>query len=272
MTRTEFDQWWADVKLRWPSVSTWLAKAFPAEPQQVAFLRTWRDVLADVSLDHCLEINSLMQSGDMQFVGSDGKIYDSDLEKLAQHVRRLAKRLTWERSGRIEQSEPRRFDGSISNSPNLKKILLRWRELQDEGHSREDARAMAMAEFPIGTSPYREPRYNCHLCLDQGCVIVASNAAIEAVLSGTFEQCHHRESAVRCKCRPPLPQNTRWKQATYDAQLCFRVTDSLIHCEKEVAAFIEWVEAQREKRATAMAQANPNYEPAFAAFSQGRAF
>ncbi len=278
MNQSEFNTWWQDTKTCWPSFGAWLVRCFDDANKQRECLRKWAGVFFDVELSDALEINQQMQSGQLRFIGNDeGEVFDGDRERFPEHVRRLAKRLAWERSGRIEQQESPRYDGSISNSPQLKKNLLRWRELQDQGHSRDDAKAMALEEFPVGQSPYREPRYQCHLCLDQGCVIVASNAAIEAMVMGLFDQCHHREAVVRCKCdrgrqrvRKQHGRDLPW--ATYDAGLCFKIQDSLIHNEKEIERFREWVEVQHEKRSAAMAQANENFEPAFAAFNQREAF
>src|SRR5690242_16659049 len=94
MTIEEFDRWWKDAKLCWPSLATWLAKAFPDQSQQSELLRKWFRAIDDVTLQDALEVNRLMQSGELPWVGE----YDSDKERLPRHVRGLAKQLAADRT------------------------------------------------------------------------------------------------------------------------------------------------------------------------------
>ena len=263
MTPREFDLWWADATTRWPSLQSWLTKCFPASPQQVAFLRTWREVLADVGLADCLDVNRQMQSGALERVGEHDT--DRERERLPQHVRRLAKQLARDRNPQRQGDlSPLGPIGSGFPAP---KILRRMWELQERGMSREDAKAQALAEFPIGQSMCREPRYDCHLCLDTGVVLVATGEAMNAMAAGTFERCHHRLGVVRCKCKSHLPANPRRPIATYDAGLCFKIADPLWG-QAETRRFAEWVAVQQERRAEELAKSAPNYEPAFAEFNR----
>ncbi len=235
MNATEFNRWWTDAKTCWPSLDAWIVKHFDAG-READCLRKWAGVLSDVKLDNALEVNRLMQSGDLPFVGE----YDGDKERLPQHVRRLAKQLSFERRERVQ--EP--VDSKPSSFP-AGKILRRIAEMSRAGISRDDAMAAALKEFPIG-KPSWEPRYHCHLCMDVGSIDVAPPWAVQAMLNDTFDKCRHRNASARCKCLPPLPQNSQWKQATYDALEFFRVDDTLWP-ESQVSAFREWCEAKRDE-------------------------
>lgn len=253
MTPTDFNNWWADCKLRWPSLDTWLCKCFADTHRQTEFLRNWRSVLLDVNLADAMEVNRLMQVGDLAWVGE----YDADKERLPQHVRRLARTLRAERQPR-QQPEP---------LPELKpsafpagKILRRMLELVDSGLPRDEAKAIAVKEFPVG-KPTWEPRYHCHLCRDVGNVTVASPTAVQAMLAGMFDDCHHREAAVRCKCRGHIAQNPKRTICVFDTTQDFIVQDSLWP-ESQVEKFREWCEAKRDEFW------NSKRESAFDAFNQ----
>lgn len=238
MNATEFNLWFADAKTCWPSLALWITKCFPDANSQREFLRKWSGVMSDVRIDMALEVNRLVQSGDLPFVGE----YEGDKERLPQHVRRLARQLAFEKRETYSE-EP--TDVKPSSFP-AGKILRRLIELIDGGMSREDAKAMALKDFPIGRPKY-EPRYNCALCLDVGRVFVASNTAIRAMLADAFDRCIHRESVVLCKCRSHLARPQRYPLAVYDAAACFKVNESLFHCKPEIDCFREWCEAKREE-------------------------
>lgn len=265
MTPNEFDRWWSDSQMRWPSLSAWLGKCFSEQPRQVEFLRSWRAVVADVALADALEVNRLMQAGDLPWVGE----YDSDKERLPQHVRKLARQLAYDRTGRHAEPEFDRKPGKETDFP-AGKILRRWADLQKAGVPREEARAQVLAEIPIG-KPRWEPRYSCLVCRDTGRVLVASNTAIEAMLVGTFDSCHHREGVMVCSCRPgPVVRKSHGQEhrvEQFNPTLDFEIDDHFWG-EREVRRFAEWVDVQREKRSEAMLKSKANYEPAFAAFGQ----
>lgn len=253
MTRSDFDRWWADLISRFPNVDAWLMRVAPETTAQRTMLRTWADVLADVPLTDALEVNRQMQSGDAEYVAD---FHEQDLPK---HVRRLARQLSWDRRKRTD--DDCELDRRPSEFP-AGKILRHIIEARDRGVPLAEAKAQALSLFPI-KPPRWEPRYNCHLCLDVGRVLVASPTAIRAMLKGDFDRCHHRECVVKCKCREHLPCNPNRPLAVYDAKLCFKIQDSLWNAA-EVQRFEAWVEEQRERSATARAQANPRYEQAFA--------
>lgn len=256
MNRTEFDRWWADLLLRWPSVSVWLAKSFPDATQQAALLRTWRDVLKDVAIADCLEVNQKMQSGDLGWVGE----YDADKERLPQHVRRLARQLTFERDGYREEAEPSR-PRQPTDFP-AGKILRKILALVETGTPRDEARALVLANLPVGR-PAWEPRYSCLTCHDSGRVLVASATAIEAMLLGTFDRCHHREGVMRCTCdkgqrlvRRQHGHDLRWE--TFSEENDFAVVDPLWR-DAEVLRFEEWVNIQAKKHRQPAEQSAINF-------------
>jgi hypothetical protein len=250
MTSSEFSKWWADLTTRFPNMSAWLKRCFAGEQEQREFLRTWVSVMADVNLADALDVNRQMQAGDLPFVG------DFHEQDIPAHVRRLARKAAWESRPRtneqVEHGKPSSFPAG--------KILRRMAELARLGFNREDAMAQALKDFPIG-KPAHEPRYGCHLCLDVGSVLVAPPWAITAMLEDRFEKCRHRNSSARCKCRPALPQNSRWRQATYDAKYCYRIDDPLWP-DSQVDDFRAWCEAKREEFW------NSKREPAFDAFNR----
>lgn len=241
MTQTEFDRWWADVVLRFPSIDAWLVKvtsqdAVSADSSQRAVLRTWFDVLGDVNLTDALEVNRQMQSGELEWVGD----YDGNKERLPQHVRRLARQMSWERHAR--PTEETRRDLTPTSFP-AGKILRRMSELAANGVERDAAKKMALEEFPIGQPNY-EPRYRCLVCLDVGRVFVASNPAIEYMLADRFHECRHRIAVVRCTCKAHLPTSPKYQLATYDKDKCFKIKE-FTWPESEVQEFRDWVELKK---------------------------
>ena len=235
MTSREFEHWWADISRRYPSLPAWLAKCFQDANDQREFLRTWVVVLGDVELADALEVNRLMQAGDLAWVGD----YDADKERLPQHVRKHARRMAAERT-------PRNIEPSAALSPSsfpAGKILRRIIEMTDRGVDRDEAKAIALKEFPVGR-PNWEPRYHCHICRDQGRVTVASNEAIQAVIADMWDKCRHREGTMRCVCRRHIPANPRHPIADYESAIDFLVNDSLYHCESEIERFREWVKSK----------------------------
>ena len=252
MAPDEFNRWWTDAKLCFPSLQAWLAKAIPDTNQQAAFLRKWRDVLSDVRLDHALEVNRLMQSGDLPLVGE----YDGDKEKLPQHVRRLARQIAWDR----REKPAEEFSGRLNpTSFPAGKILKRILELTDRGTPADEAKAIVLAELPVG-SPRYTPRYHCTVCLDVGMVTVASQRAAEYMLADKFHECHHRESAIVCSCKGHLPQNPKRPHLVYDASADFKLED--FWSKSEVERFREWIEAKRDE------YWNSKRESAFDTFNQ----
>jgi hypothetical protein len=255
MNAPEFNQWWIDAKLCFPSMAGWLSKTFADPKTQNDFLRKWAAVLADVTIADALEVNRLMQSGDLPFVGE----YDSDKERLPQHVRRHARRLAASR-------RPREVEPTSELSPSsfpAGKILRRIFELTGKGGlSSSEAKEIALKEFPIGKSKW-EPRYQCRLCFDVGRIEVASNQGIRAMLAGTFDLCrgNHRNAVVACKCKAHQKRPENNPIAVYDASLCYRIDDPLWP-DSQVDDFRAWCEAKREEFW------NSKREPAFDAFNR----
>jgi len=236
MNSLDFNRWWSDAKLCFPSLSTWMAKVFPAPTDQTSLLRKWAGVLSDVSIEHALEVNQAMLAGNAAFVGD----YDGDKERLPQHVRRLARQMAFERRERV--AEP--VDTKPSSFP-AGKILRRVAEMIEAGITRDDAMAAALKEFPLGKSGY-EPRYRCHLCLDVGSIDVAPPWAVAAMLQERFDTCRHRNASARCKCQKPLPTNSQWHQATFEAGSFFRIADTTWP-EHQVSDFRAWCEMKRQE-------------------------
>ena len=274
MKTVDFDRWWKDLTLRFPSVSEWLVRVHPSNDQQRQLLRAWCAVLEDTELADALEVNRLMLSGDLELPRGGGDLpggYGSE-QQMPQHVRRLARQIAWDREGGHERGELPPLGPKGSGFP-ARQIINRWHKLMRDGMTREEARAKALEEFPVGVSVHREPRYSCLLCRDTGRVLVASNDAIEAVILGTFDRCHHRDAVMRCSCqigqrlvRKFQGRDIPW--VTFNEAADFAIKDTLWR-EPEQRRFAAWVEGQRDKRAEALAQASANYEPAFAAFNRG---
>jgi hypothetical protein len=262
MTIEEFDRWWKDAKLCWPSLATWLHKAFPDQSQQSELLRKWFRAIDDVTLLDALEVNRQMQSGEMPWVGE----YDSDKERLPRHVRGLAKQLAADRRPTENREQFAPTTHKAGGFPGAA-IIRRMETLLKAGTPRAEARAMALEEFPVGTSPFPERRYHCAKCLDVGRISVASNAAIEAMLIGKFADCHHRVGTMRCECRGNRSTKPNYILATYDPAQDFKIEDFLWQ-EAEVSRFTEWVAWQREHRAGEMLKRRVNYEPGFASFNE----
>lgn len=239
MIKAEFNTWWTDVLLRFPSVDAWLVRAHDVESNRDALLVTWAGVLSDVQLIDALEVNRLMQLGDLPWVGE----YDHEKEKLPQHVRRLARGLVANRQPRADEPEYKR-PSKETDFP-AGKLLARFLDLKERGTPHDEARRLALEAFPVG-KPKWEPRYHCPICQDSGFVTVASPAAMEAVLLGTFAKCHHREGAMRCSCKGHLAADPKRPLCVYDPAQDFKIVDFLWG-ESETQRFIDWVEFKREE-------------------------
>ena len=222
MTKQEFERWWADVTMRFPSIDTWLSKVAGDEISQRTLLKTWYDVLGGTPIADALEVNRLMQAGEVPWVGE----YDSDKERLPQHVKRQCRQLAMDREVKPNREE---FAPATSKTGGFHpgKILRRMQELIESGVTRDEARNIALAEFPVGQSPFRERRYNCPTCLDVGRITVASNEAIKAMMLGRFAECHHREGTMRCPCRGHIATKPNYQLATYDPAQDFKIEDFL---------------------------------------------
>jgi hypothetical protein len=238
MTTAEFDRWWSDLIVRFPSVETWLVKSAHDENSQRQVLRNWCSVFHDVPVIEAVEVNRQMQAGDLPWVGE----YDGDKERLPQHVRRLAKQLAWE--GREKPKNDPSAELKPTSFP-AGKILRRMLELTDKGMSGQEAREIVCQELPVG-NPKWEPRYDCLICYDAGTVTIASPTAIKMALAGRFHECHHREAAVRCSCKGYLLANVKHPIAIYDADKDYRIVDFLWR-EAETARFHDWCEAKYEE-------------------------
>jgi len=254
MTQQEFAGWWANLKTRFPSVRAWIAKHAPNPDSQQAMLKTWREVMADAPHAEAMLVLSRMQAGDLPWLAEFEPI-----DRLPQHVRRLARQMAWEAiHGKDEPTEapPRPSDFPAG------KILVRIQQLVADGVSYEEAREQALKDFPIGKSGGREPRYHCHLCLDVQVIEIAHPAGIRAMIEGRFDKCQHRIGVVRCRCnnrqQPPLQ---------FDPAQDFKIEDHLWR-PAEVERLRAWVEFKRERGHEARAQSSPNYRPELAGFNR----
>jgi len=61
MIDKEFNQWWADVKIRFPDMVHWFATGKEIDEQRASF-RTWLEILADVPLEDALAANRQLQA------------------------------------------------------------------------------------------------------------------------------------------------------------------------------------------------------------------
>ena len=249
MNQPEFNQWWADLTMRFPNVDSWLVRVAPDAVSQRTTLRTWQDVLRDVALAGALEVNRKMQAGDAEFVED---FHEQDIPK---HVRRLARQFAWDTRPRTAEPPTELRPTSFPAGKILRRIL----ELTDKGVPAEEAKAIVLAELPVG-SPRYAPRYYCAVCLDVGMVTVASQRAAEYMLADKFHECHHRESAIVCSCKGHLPQNPKRPHLVYDSDKDFKVND--FWNPAEVERFREWIEAKRDE------YWNSKRETAFDTFNQ----
>lgn len=148
MTQSEFNQWWQDYAVRFPSTASWFARVQSVDPNvnqvehQRRILRTWFDVLKDAPLADALEVNARMQRGDLEAIGG----FDTDKEKTPNVVRREAKQIAWEREERLKHRQGESYARVVDNFP-AGKILRRIIELRDRGVSDEESKAMAYREF-----------------------------------------------------------------------------------------------------------------------------
>jgi hypothetical protein len=257
MTTTEFDRWYEDLTARFPSVETWLEKHAPDAGDKRRMLRNWCVALDDVPLADAIEANRAMQAGDLPWVGD----YDSDKERLPRHLRGLTRQMA---SDRRPSENREQFAPAISKSGGFpaKAILLRLWELKRGGMDHDEAREIALREFPVGESPFRPQRYNCPTCLDTFRVLIASNTAIEAMLLGRFAECHHREGASKCHCRGHEGDNPKRPIVTYDPSMDFKIEDPLWR-PAEVQRFSEWVAWHQRHRLEESVKGHVGYRKEF---------
>lgn len=260
MTPLQFDDWFNDVCRKFPAIGEWVRKLGNAGG---GLLADWSDALESTDLADALDANKRLLAGDDDGPGK----FPSDWQMLPAKVKSLAWRLRQENTPKISSRE-QLPDRDYRNPPGdlgIGRMFRRLIELKEQGMAPAEAKAQALLECPIGYSPFREPRFGCLECQDTGRVLVASPAAIKAVLLGEFPKCHHREAAARCFCHTgtKLQRNGDWQ--TFDPAWDFRVKDSLWG-EAVTAEFTEWVERQREQFETDRlkqfewkAPAMPNY-------------
>jgi hypothetical protein len=240
MTNAEFATWWTDLKTRLPSVKRFISSVTASEDEAKAMLATWRGVLADVSLADALAVTAKMQDGTLAWL-EEG----TSIDKLPAHVRRLAKREAYE--ARPRQPEPLEdFKPAPSAFAGLIRRVI---ELRDSGLSPDEAKAHALREMPPGPANY-EPRYECHLCQDMGRLSVASPWAIQEMLAGRFDKCHHREVCMGCSCYRGRITRKRGGQTyevpRYDERTCYRIIDPTWG-EATIAHFARWCEERKEQ-------------------------
>jgi hypothetical protein len=244
MTRDEFDAWTADLSRKFPAIHAWLDGLGNAT---APLLADWCDVLASCALPDALAANRRLLAGDEDGPGK----FPSDWQGLPAKVRSLVRS---EQQGRPPAPSARndlleRDYRQPEAGFNVGKLFQRLVQLKDLGVPADEAKAQALAEFPVGNSPFREPRYACLQCEDMGRVLIASPSAIRAALLGKFDKCHHREAVARCRCRVGMELKRKTEWITYDPAWDYALTDTL-WSDASTLAFLDWVSGQREQDTT----------------------
>lgn len=239
MSPFDFENWQADLTRKFPAIGEWLHKLGPMSGELLA---DWCDVLENVSAADAMAANKRLLVGDDDGPGK----FPSDWQVLPAKIRSMAWKLSQSRPQRSTRDQlPERDPGSPGDL-GIGRMFCRLMELKERGMPAAEAKAQALREFPVGSSPYREPRYSCLTCRDTGRVLVSSPSAIKAVLLGTFAHCHHREAAARCFCQAGTKLERPGEWQTFDPEWDFGITDPLWG-EGETARFAAWVECQREQ-------------------------
>ena len=97
MTPTEFDEWRADYKRRFPSIVGWFHRH--DSDLQLGILQTWQECLECVELRDALAVNKAMSTGQLEPVGS----FKEDQTALT--IRSYALRLAGERRKLMERDK-----------------------------------------------------------------------------------------------------------------------------------------------------------------------
>lgn len=189
MTKEEFDEWWKDMKSRFPDSVRWATTDRKLEEVQ-AIWRTWFEVLDDCRLEDCLYATKAIQRGD--------EAAPQKFEAFPQSVRAIARKRSAERSGRSGGDFVPKRGVAISG---LSKLLAEAIEAKANGESEESHLQRIENHFKQHTPPISQPRFSCLACLDSGMKTVYTNAFINHVRNGGSVADYKRTKEAVCRCQ-----------------------------------------------------------------------
>jgi len=188
MTREEFNRWWDDFKIRFPTTINWLAADHKPEALKL-MISSWAETLADVDLADALEASKGMQSGRLEDWGRNS-------DRIPAMVRRHARDLGFAR-GRVEEpavAQPARGGNGLRTGEMIRYVAEALRTKLPK--SQWLARALSI----MGNVPKeREPRYRCPDCRDTGFMDVWHHDAVSAFKRGAIATYTGPKTSV-CVC------------------------------------------------------------------------
>jgi len=170
MTPQEFNRWWDDFKIRFPTTINWLAADHKPE-QLKGMIASWAETLADANLADCLEVSKGMQAGRLDDWGKNSDRIPAVIRRHARDIARAREPQT--DSGDGETRLPPRGPLSLRTGEMSRYVA---EALRTERHKSEwFPRALQI----LGDVPAnREPRYRCPDCRDTGFIDVWHHLAL----------------------------------------------------------------------------------------------
>lgn len=257
MNAQEFNQWWADFKLRFPDMGgAWFAEGRTPDAQK-QILETWLDVLSDVLLGEALTANKAIQLGDVE--GFTGK-WDRDTiaTRIRTHaIARRTPRSNW--TGPNDGDELRVPESSPVSLGGIYRAVL---SMSGKGATRDSILAYIQNQFPPAPAWQRQPAFSCLDCLDNGRVEVWHEVNVQLAAQGkwrTIATSSWRTMLAACNCERGAPFRQRRLQPLpeyRDNRHC-KVTAGDTQSDRALTDLRDWLD-------TAMSvQSRKNYVPAF---------
>lgn len=271
MTPEEFNDWRRDLAGKFPSLAEWFKKLTPAS--QVAQRDVWRTVLADVSLRDAIAANMAIATGQAEAIGHA----HNDRERVAVHIRRVARDIAASRNADKEQREgdraifaarrrARRTSRGLDGIADDVALLVR---LAESGHTMREASEHIRAK----RADDARDAVRCVDCRDVGIVHVWHVNMMHAFREDRLDDAHPYTAAVPCHCeagdryvwgKATPPPRGHWTQGDrYSSERWCRVTGDWR--EPEVyAEFKAWCECyfdDLDRRTAARLVDEPETEP-----------
>jgi len=202
MNDSEFNEWLTGFCKAFPSVKAWLV-ALPGDDNTGVRL-SWREVFEDVEIRDAKAVTVRMSLGD------DPPPPSFDRELTAAHVRKLAAANRLRRIERDDEIKRRRNTDDARRSgpqgPGAGELYSQMLALMDANPDLSAREAAEQVMPPAAENPNGR-RYDCHLCLDSGIVIVWSPVSIRAALNNELDKPGNRRvSGAPCCCRAGDPK------------------------------------------------------------------
>ena len=190
MEKSDFDQWWMDLRARFPDSIRWASADKKKEDVQ-AIWKTWFEVLQDCDLQDCLNASLAIQRGD--------EAWNGKFENIPQIIRAIARKRLSERNQRT-QSTPMRKSGTVSG---LSRLLAEILEAKTNGESEQASLERIESHFRTHAGKVSQPRFSCLPCQDSGMRVVYSDKILQHCYSGKplVEFKSSREAVCRCQCQ-----------------------------------------------------------------------